>query len=133
MLKCKEMWKSIADFLINKLGGITKDEHQELLLADRQYVYMERRPVKTATLYAEAKWGHEIGLYERRYVAERVGLKLLEEGFLRFDCQTVRKGDFPPIYAVRAVVRVLPPSSQAFGYEIEGNFVEDPAFEPSYI
>ena len=85
MHKCKEIWKSIANFLINKLGGVTQEDHQADLLAERQLIHYDQRPVHTAQICAEAKWQHDgIGQYEREYLAKELGVRMLAEGFYSF-------------------------------------------------
>lgn len=130
MQRCKELWKSIADFLINKLGGVTKDDHEADLLAERQLIHYDRRPIHTATIIAEAKWQHDgIGEYEREYLAKEIGVRLLAEGFIHFDVKPLSASElYPvPVTVSRAIVRAVKPTSQGFGYgyEAEGFFIDD--------
>lgn len=125
MHKCKEMWKSVADFLINKLGGMTKEEYEAMLLKERNVVHLERIPVQTATIEATAKLTQPIGSYARRCLAERIGLTLLEEGLLRFDFSVEHDYErMENVYFGRAIARVVAPSSQGFGNEVEGFFID---------
>lgn len=129
MHKCKEIWKSIANFLINKLGGVTQEDHQADLLAERQLIHYDQRPVHTAQICAEAKWQHDgIGQYEREYLAKELGVRMLAEGFIHFDVSALRDQElYPvPVTATRATIRVVKPTSQGFGYEAEGFFIDDP-------
>ena len=129
MHKCKEMWKSIVNFLISKLGGITREDHEAALVKHHQYIHFDRRPVQTALVTVEAKWQHEgIGIYEREYLAKELGAQLLKQGFIHFDVmKPAMEAYYPvPITLSRATVRAVAPSSQGFGYEAEGLFIDDP-------
>lgn len=130
MHRCKEMWKSIADFLINKLGGVTKEDHEADLLAEHQLIHYDRRPIHTATITAEAKWQHDgIGAHEREYLAKEIGVRLLAEGFIHFNVKPLSAPElYPvPITVSRATVRAVKPTSQGFGYgyEAEGLFIDE--------
>lgn len=129
MRKCREIWESITDFLINKLGGITTEAHEAALLHERQTIHYDKRPVHTADICAEAKWqGKGIGKYEREYVAKEIGLRLLAEGFIHFDVYPLKDRELYPtsVTCVRAVVCAVKPTSQGFGYEADGLFIDDP-------
>lgn len=132
MHRCKELWKSIVDFLINKLGGVTKEEHEAvlnaLLLKERQHIHIDKRAMRTATIVAEGRWDAcmPVGGRARKLLAEEIGLKMLKEGLLHFDVSMDNEPGAPiDVNCIRATARVVEPSAKGFGYEAEGYFIDD--------